>query len=87
MDFFEQVVRPQARPDAAATLVALRGHDGARTAMQLEDLLSSDVVLAGTLDGAPLSVDHGVVVSCLLHLLAPIEVLVAPASPHKILPT
>lgn len=58
-DFFEQVVRPRARPDAAATLVALRGQDGARTAMQLEDLLAPDVLLADTLDGAPLSVDHG----------------------------
>jgi DMSO/TMAO reductase YedYZ molybdopterin-dependent catalytic subunit len=30
-----------------------------RTAMLLEDLLSSDVLLADTLDGASLSVDHG----------------------------
>lgn len=66
-DFFERVVRPQARPNAAATLVALRGQDGARTAMQLEDLLSSDVLLADTLDGAPLSVDHGAP----LRLIAP----------------
>jgi DMSO/TMAO reductase YedYZ molybdopterin-dependent catalytic subunit len=28
-DFFEWVVTPQARPNAAATLVALRGQDGA----------------------------------------------------------
>jgi DMSO/TMAO reductase YedYZ molybdopterin-dependent catalytic subunit len=67
LDFFERVVRPQARPDAAATLVALRGQDGARTAMQLEDLLSPDVLLADTLDGAPLSVDHGAP----LRLIAP----------------
>lgn len=66
-DFFERVVRPRARPNAAATLVALRGQDGARTAMQLEDLLSSDVLLADTLDGAPLSVDHGAP----LRLIAP----------------
>lgn len=66
-DFFERIVRPQARPNAAATLVALRGQDGARTAMQLEDLLSEDVLLADTLDGAPLSVDHGAP----LRLIAP----------------
>lgn len=66
-DFFERVVRPQARPNAAATLVALRGQDGARTAMQLEDLLSPDVLLADTFDGAPLSVDHGAP----LRLIAP----------------
>ena len=59
MDFFERVVKPQARPHAAATLVALRGQDGARTAMWLEDLLSSDVLLADTLDGSPLNIDHG----------------------------
>ena len=35
--------------------------------MQLEDLLSSDVLLADTLDGAPLSVDHGAP----LRLIAP----------------
>ncbi len=66
-DFFERVVKPQARPNAAATLVALRGQDGAYTAMLLEDLLSSDVLLADTLDGAPLSVDHGAP----LRLIAP----------------
>jgi DMSO/TMAO reductase YedYZ molybdopterin-dependent catalytic subunit len=66
-DFWERVVRPRARPHAAATLVALHAQDGARTALQLDDLLSSDVLLADTLDGAPLSVDHGAP----LRLIAP----------------
>ena len=58
-DFFERVVKPEARPHATATLVALRGQDGLQTAMELEDLLSPDVLLADTLDGVPLSIDHG----------------------------
>lgn len=59
VDFYEHVAKPQARPNAAATLVALRGQDGARSAMLLEDLLAPDVLLADTLDDFPLSVDHG----------------------------
>ncbi|HVR98762.1 MAG TPA: molybdopterin-dependent oxidoreductase [Thermoanaerobaculia bacterium] len=59
VDFFETVLKPRAFPDAAATLVALRGQDGARTALPLEDLLSPDVLLADTLDGMPLDIDHG----------------------------
>ena len=58
-DFFEHVVKPQACPDVAATLVALRAQDGACTALPLQDLLAADVLLADTLDGMPLSVDHG----------------------------
>jgi DMSO/TMAO reductase YedYZ molybdopterin-dependent catalytic subunit len=58
-ELFARVIEPRARPGAAATLVALRGQDGARTAMHLEDLLAVDVLLADTLDGSPLSVDHG----------------------------
>jgi DMSO/TMAO reductase YedYZ molybdopterin-dependent catalytic subunit len=59
VDFYEQVLLPQARPRAHATLVALRAQDGARTGLLLEDLLSPDVLLANQLDGAPLTVDHG----------------------------
>jgi DMSO/TMAO reductase YedYZ molybdopterin-dependent catalytic subunit len=59
IDFFTQIIQPQAAPHASATLVALRGQDGARTAMLLEDLLAPDVLLADRLDGQPLSVDHG----------------------------
>lgn len=59
IDFFTQVVQPQAAPFASATLVALRGQDGARTGMLLEDLLAPSVLLADHLNGQPLSVDHG----------------------------
>jgi DMSO/TMAO reductase YedYZ molybdopterin-dependent catalytic subunit len=58
-DFYERIVAPQASPHPEATLVALRGQDGARTGMVLEDLLAPDVLLADTLDGKPLSVEHG----------------------------
>lgn len=58
-DFYEQVIAPQARPLADARTFILRGQDGARTTMLLEDLLAPDVLIATTLDGAPLSVEHG----------------------------
>ena len=58
-DFYEQVIVPQARPLAEARTFILRGQDGARTTMLLEDLLAPDVLIATTLDGAPLSVEHG----------------------------
>ena len=58
-DFYHQVLAPRARPDKAATLVALKAQDGARTGMLLGDLLDDSVLLADRLDGAPLSVDHG----------------------------
>jgi len=58
-DFFERVVMPRACPRPRATLVALRGQDGARTGMLLEDLLALDVLLADALDGQPLTVEHG----------------------------
>lgn len=58
-DFFDQVIRPQAAPSQSATVVILRGQDGARTSMRLEDLLHPDVLLADMLDGKPLTVEHG----------------------------
>ncbi len=67
IDFYTQVLQPQAAPQASATLVALRGQDGACTAMLLEDLLAPDVLLADHLDGQPISVDHGAP----LRLIAP----------------
>ncbi len=68
VDFFERVVVPRAGPRPGATLVSLRGQDGARTGMLLKDLLAPDVLLADALEGEPLTVEHG----------APVR-LVAPA--------
>jgi DMSO/TMAO reductase YedYZ molybdopterin-dependent catalytic subunit len=58
-DFYQHVVAPRARPRPRAALVAFRGADGARTGMLLDDLLSPDVLLADTLNGAPLDLAHG----------------------------
>ena len=58
-DFYNEVVLPLAGPDADATFVVLRGQDGARTSLPLEDLLASDVLLADRLNGHPLSIAHG----------------------------
>jgi DMSO/TMAO reductase YedYZ molybdopterin-dependent catalytic subunit len=68
VDFYNAVIQPQARPLPGATVVALRGQDGARTGMLLADLLTQDVLLADTLHGKLLTVEHG----------APVR-LVAPA--------
>lgn len=59
IDFYERVIAPQAQPVADARTFILRGQDGARTTMLLEDLLAPDVLIATTLDGAPLPVEHG----------------------------
>ena len=67
VDFYERIVVPQARPHSQAGLVALRGQDGARTGMLLADLLAPDVLLADSLDGQPLTVEHGAP----LRLIAP----------------
>ena len=58
-DFYRQIVVPLAGASADATFVVLKGQDGARTSMQLDDLLASDVLLADRLDGQPLSIAHG----------------------------
>ncbi len=58
-DFFERIVRPRAHPEPAGTFVILRGQDGARSSLPLDDLLAPGVLLADRLDGEPLSIDHG----------------------------
>lgn len=58
-DFYRELVQPLARPHAEATSVVLRGQDGARVIMLLEDLLAPDVLLADRMDGEPLSIAHG----------------------------
>ena len=66
-DFFERIVRPRAHPEPAGTFVILRGQDGARSSLPLDDLLAPGVLLADRLDGEPLSIDHGAP----LRLIAP----------------
>jgi DMSO/TMAO reductase YedYZ molybdopterin-dependent catalytic subunit len=58
-DFYRQIVVPLAKPSPDATFVVLRGQDGARTSLPLEDLLAPDVLLADRLNGQPLPIEHG----------------------------
>jgi DMSO/TMAO reductase YedYZ molybdopterin-dependent catalytic subunit len=58
-DFYERLVIPGARPIAEATLVVFVGQDGYRNALPLEDLLADDVLLADSLDGSALTIEHG----------------------------
>lgn len=58
-DFYESIVKPKAHPQMGADFVLLKGQDGARTSLPLEDILSNDVLLADRLNGKPLSVEHG----------------------------
>jgi DMSO/TMAO reductase YedYZ molybdopterin-dependent catalytic subunit len=58
-DFYQQIVVPLARPSPDANFVVLRGQDGARTSLPLDDLLAPDVLLADRLDGQPLPIEHG----------------------------
>ncbi|MCV2360764.1 molybdopterin-dependent oxidoreductase [Paucibacter sp. TC2R-5] len=66
-DFYQQLVLPKAGPVSGADFVILRGQDGARSCMALEDLLADDVLLADCLNGEALRLDHGAP----LRLLAP----------------
>ncbi|MCV2370623.1 molybdopterin-dependent oxidoreductase [Roseateles oligotrophus] len=66
-DFYQQLLVPKAGPASGANFVILRGQDGARSCMLLEDLLADDVLLADSLNGQALSIAHGAP----LRLLAP----------------
>jgi DMSO/TMAO reductase YedYZ molybdopterin-dependent catalytic subunit len=58
-DFFEHIVVARASPAADATFVILRCHDGYAVSLRLEDLLDPSVLLADTLNGEPLTAEHG----------------------------
>lgn len=58
-DVYRQVVLPLAGAPADATFVVMRAQDGYRSSLPLQDLLADDVLLADTLDGAPLPIAHG----------------------------
>lgn len=58
-DFFDSVIRPLATPHQGATILVLKGADGARTTLQLEDALSDHVLLADSLNSQPLPLEHG----------------------------
>jgi DMSO/TMAO reductase YedYZ molybdopterin-dependent catalytic subunit len=48
-----------ARPTAAATHLMAHAHDGYSTNLPLEEALKPDVLLVHTVDGAPISREHG----------------------------
>jgi DMSO/TMAO reductase YedYZ molybdopterin-dependent catalytic subunit len=58
-DFYQQIIVPLAGPSPDARFVVLRGQDGARSSLPLEDLLAPDVLLADRLNGEPLLIAHG----------------------------
>lgn len=58
-DFYQQVVVPLARPQEGANFVVFRGQDGFSVSMPLADLMASDVLLADTLEGHGLGIEHG----------------------------
>lgn len=58
-DFWERMVLPHAKPDPGAKWIRLRGADGHRATLHLEDILAPDVILADQMDGEPLPLDHG----------------------------
>ena len=58
-DFYQQIALPLAGASKDARFVVLRGQDGARTSLPLDDLLAPDVLLADRLQGEPLPLAHG----------------------------
>lgn len=58
-DFYDRIAVPLAKAEDGAGFVVFRGQDGYRCSMQLGDLLAEDVILADSLDGHGLGLDHG----------------------------
>ena len=67
-DVYEQLIVPRARPSSSVRYLKFVGADGFFASLELDFALAEDVLLADTLDGEPLGLDHG----------APVR-LVAPA--------
>lgn len=58
-DFYERRIVPRLAASACVTTVVLRAQDGYRTTLLLDDMLAADVLLADTLNGLPLAIEHG----------------------------
>lgn len=56
---YDKLIAPKIIPNADVQLMIVKGQDGARTTLQLEDALAADVILADRLNGEPLGIDHG----------------------------
>lgn len=68
-DFYQQIVAPLSKPEDGATFVVFRGQDGYACSMQLADLLAPDVLLADSVEGRGLGIEHGAP----LRLVAPVH--------------
>ena len=66
-EFFTQRIAPLSVASSTIVGVVLRGQDGYRTSLLLEDLMADDVLLADELNSQPLSIEHGAP----LRLIAP----------------
>ena len=58
-EFFQKHIQPLNNEEYPIVGAVLYAQDGYRTSLLLEDLLQEDVMLADTLDGQPLSIEHG----------------------------
>ena len=58
-DFYNQSIAPLTSASGSILSALLRGQDGYRTTLLLEDLMDNDVLIADRLDGQPLSIAHG----------------------------
>ncbi len=59
VDVWARFVTPRMQSVGNNAFVVLRGEDGFRTSLLLEDLLAPEVLIADLLNGQPLSLEHG----------------------------
>ncbi len=57
--FYHTIIEPAIRPGTTVTHFTFGGLDGYQSAVQIEDALAEDVLIADRLDGRPLDPDHG----------------------------
>lgn len=58
-EFFQKHVEPRTTEKNRIAGVVLYGQDGYRTTLLIEDILEENVMLVDSLDGQPLSIEHG----------------------------
>jgi DMSO/TMAO reductase YedYZ molybdopterin-dependent catalytic subunit len=58
-DVYEQLIVPRARPLGQVRYLKFVGADGFHASLALEFALADDVLLADSLDGHPLTIEHG----------------------------
>lgn len=58
-DVYEQLILPKSNQKESISFVVVKGQDGYKTSLRLEDLLEPDTLLAISLDGKPLDIAHG----------------------------